>query len=112
MKSFQVVNAHHERLNRRIYARASVIGTMLRGVELAGNQTTIPSQDRIGFGNVGHLSQILAAQTLGDLGKCRAFGVRKPRAPGDVGAEDSILRNQVFALTEQALVYQASDVRQ
>jgi hypothetical protein len=30
----------------------------------------------------------------------------------NVGAEDSILRDQVFALKDQALVYQAGDVRQ
>jgi hypothetical protein len=46
-----------------------------------------------------------AAQALGDLGKGTAFGVAKPQPPGHVGAEDSILRNQVFALKEQALVY-------
>ena len=52
------------------------------------------------------------AQALGDLAKCRPFGVEKSQAPGDVGAENSILRNQVFALEEKALIYQAGDVRQ
>jgi hypothetical protein len=52
------------------------------------------------------------AQALGDLGKCRPFGVEKSQAPADVGAENSILRNQVFALEEKALIYQAGDVRQ
>jgi hypothetical protein len=32
--------------------------------------------------------------------------------PENVRAEDAILRGQVFALEEQALVYQACDVRQ
>jgi hypothetical protein len=36
----------------------------------------------------------------------------KPQSAGDVGAKDSILRNQVFALEEQALIDQASHVRQ
>ena len=64
-------HALDERLNRRIHARASGIGTMLRAVELAGNQTTIPSQDRIWFGNAGHLRQMFAAQRLGDVGRCK-----------------------------------------
>ena len=46
------------------------------------------------------------AQALGDLAKCRPFGVEKSQAPGDVGAENSILGNQVFALEEKALIYQ------
>jgi hypothetical protein len=84
----------------------------VRAVELARNQTKIPSLDRIRFGNAGHCCQVLPAQALGDLGQGRAFGVGEPQAPGDVGAEDAILRDQVFALQEQALVYPASDVRQ
>ena len=77
-----------------------------------GNQTTVPTQDRIRFGNAGDLRQMFAAETLCDLSKCRAFGVRKPQPPGGVGAKDTVLRNQVFTLEEQALVYQASDVCQ
>ena len=63
-------------------------------------------------GQPGHLRQMCPAQALGDLAKCRPFGVEKSQAPGDVGAENSILRNQVFALEEKALIYQAGDVRQ
>jgi hypothetical protein len=47
-----------------------------------------------------------------DFGEGRALGVRKPEPTGDVGAEDSILRNQVFALEQQALIDQARHVRQ
>jgi hypothetical protein len=77
---------------------------MLRAVELAGNQTTIPGQNGIWLGHTGHLRQMCPAPALGDLGKCRPFGVEKSQAPGDVGAENSILGNQVFALEEKALI--------
>jgi len=51
-----------------------------------------------GAGRNGHLGDAFSTPGLGNLGKCRAFDVRKPEPPGDVGTEDSILRNQVFAL--------------
>ena len=84
---------------------------MLRAVELAGNQTTIPGQDGIRFGNAGHFHQIFPAQAFSDLSQGRAFGVGEPQTPREVGAEDSILCDQVLALEEQALVHRASDVR-
>src|SRR6516162_9443670 len=51
-------HAHDQRLDGSINARASGIGTMLRAVELARNQTTIPGQDRVWFGNAGHLRKM------------------------------------------------------
>ena len=85
---------------------------MLRAVELTGDQTAIPGEDGFRFRNTGHLRQTLAPQPLADFGEGRALGVRKPQSSGDVGAKDSILRNQVFTLEEQALIDQASHVRQ
>jgi hypothetical protein len=87
-------------------------GAMLRSVELAGDQTTIPSEDGFRLRNTGYLGQTLPPEPLADFGESGAFCVRKPESTGDVGAKDSILRNQVFALEEKALIDQASHVRQ
>lgn len=95
-----------------IDAWAPRVGTTLRAVELAGDQPTIPGQDGVWFGNTGNLCKMFPAKALGDLGKCRPLWIGEPKPPGDVRAEDSILRDQVFALEEQALVYQARNVRQ
>jgi hypothetical protein len=51
---------------------------MLRGVELAGDQTTIPGQDGVWLGNAGNFRQVLSAKALGDLGERRPFGIREP----------------------------------
>jgi hypothetical protein len=88
------------------------VGTMLRAVELAGDQPTIPGEDRFRFRNTGHFRQTLPPERFSDFGEGRALGVGKPQSSGGVGAKDSILRNQVFALEEQALIDQASHVRQ
>jgi len=71
---------------------------MLRAVELAGDQTAIPSQDGFRLRNTGYLRQTLPSEPLADFGESRALGVRRLQSSGDVGAKDSILRNQVFAL--------------
>ena len=93
-------------------ARTSWVGAMLRAVELAGDQTAIPGQDRIWFRNTGDFRQTVPPDPLADCGEGAALRVRKPQSSGDVGAKDSILRNQVFALQEQALIDLASHVRQ
>jgi hypothetical protein len=49
---------------------------------------------------------------LGDSSECKPFRVGKPQAPGEVTAENPILRYQVFTLEEQVLVGEAGDVRQ
>ena len=88
------------------------IGTTLRAVELAGDQPTIPGQDRVWFGNTGNLGQMFPANAPGNLGKRRPLGIGEPQPPGYVRAEDSILRDEVLALKEQAVIYQARNVRQ
>ena len=67
-----------ERLDRGIYTRTSWIGTMLRAVELTGNQTTIPGQNGIWLGNTGYLRQMFPAQALGDPSEGKPFRVGKP----------------------------------
>ena len=71
---------------------------MLRAVELAGDQAPIPRQNRLGFGDTSDLRQMFPAQTLGDLCQGSALGIGEPQPTGEVGAENSILRDQVFAL--------------
>ena len=67
-----------QRLDRGIYTRTSWIGTMLRAVELTGNQTTIPGQNGIWLGNTGYLRQMFPAQALGDPSEGKPFRVGKP----------------------------------
>jgi hypothetical protein len=67
-------------------------------IELPGNQPTIPCQDGSWFGNARHLGQIFTTEPLADLGEREAFRIRDPEAWGKLGAQNPILRGQVFAL--------------
>jgi hypothetical protein len=105
-------HADNESLQIGCNAGPSRVGATLRAVELAGDQTAIPSEDGFGLRNTGYLRQALPPEALADFGESRALGIRKTQSSGDVGAKDSILRNQIFALEEKALIDQASHVRQ
>ena len=81
---------------------------MRRAVELVGDQPAIPGEDGFGFRNTSHFREPLPAEPLADFGERRALGIGKPELSRDVGAENSILGAQVFALEEQALVDRAN----
>src|SRR4051812_31175272 len=105
-------HAEDQRFDFTADARTSRVGAMPRAVELAGDQPTIPGEDGLRFRNTGYPRETLPPQPPADFGQVRALDVRKPQSSGNVGAQDSILRNQVFALEEQALIDQACYVRQ
>ena len=105
-------HAEDQRFEFKADARTSRVGAMLRAVELAGDQTAIPGVDGFRFRNTGHLRPTLAPQSRANFGEGRALSVRKLQSSGDMGTKDSILRTQVFALEEQALIDQARHVRQ
>ena len=83
---------------------------MLGAVELAGNEPAILGQDGLRFGDQGHLGQIFATETLADLSQCAPLGIGEPELCGEVGAQDAILGDEVFAL-EEALIDQACHIR-
>ena len=91
-------------------AWTSRVGAMLRSVEFAGDQTTIPGKDCFRFRNRGDFGETLPAKPFTDFGERRALGVGKWHSSGDVRAKDSILRKEVFALQEQALIDHAGHV--
>jgi hypothetical protein len=105
-------HAEDQRFNFRADGRTTRVGAMFRAVELAGNQTAVPGRDGFRLRNTSHLRETLPPEPLADFRERRPFRVRKLQSSGDVGAKDSILRNQIFALKEQALIDQASHVRQ
>ena len=105
-------HAEDQRFEFGADARTSRVGAMLGSIELAGDQTSIPGEDSFRFRNTGHLRQTHPPEPLADLRESRARGIRKPQSSGDVRPKDSILGNQIFALEEQALIDQASHVRQ
>ena len=105
-------HADNQRFQFRAQAGTTGIRAVSRAVELAGDQPTIPGEDGFGFRNTSHFCEPLPAESRADFGERRALGIGKPELTCDVGAENSIFGAQVFALKEQALIDQATHVRQ
>ena len=60
-------HAEDQRFEFRADARTSRVGAMLRAVELAGDQTAIPSEDGFRLRNTGDLRQTLPPEPLADF---------------------------------------------
>ena len=93
-------HADDQRFDLRADWRPSRVRAMLGSVKLAGNQASVPAENRIRLGDTGHLRQEPAAEAFADLSQDAPFGVREPPCSGQVRAQDSILCDQVFALEE------------
>jgi len=105
-------HANNQRFHFRAQAGTTWIRAVPRAVELAGDQPAIPGEDGFGFRNTSDFCKALPAEALADFGERRALGIGKPELTSDVGAENSILGAQEFPPKEQALVDQATHVRQ
>jgi hypothetical protein len=93
-------HADNQRFDLRANSRPPRIGAMLGAVELAGDQTAVPAENRLGLGDTSYLGKKLPAKTFANLRKGASLGVREPEITGQVGAQDPILCDQVFALEE------------
>ena len=74
-------HADDQRFEFRSDARTSRVGTMLRAVELAGDEASIPGEDGFRFRNTGHLRQAFPSEPLADFGQRRALGSDSRRRP-------------------------------
>ena len=93
-------------------SRAAWIAALFRTVEFAGDQPSVPCQDRVWLGNLGYLSQRFASETLTDLRQRGPLGVRQAHPRRQMRPQDSVFRSQVLVLEEQFLVDQAGHVGQ
>jgi len=53
-------------------------------VELLGDQSSIPGQNGVGFGDASNLSERFAAKALSDFRQRDPFRVGKPQSPGNL----------------------------
>jgi len=70
----------------------------LRAVELAGDQLTIPGQDRIGLGHAGDFLERFAPDSFTDLGQRRALIIRQLDPRWQMRSQDAIFCEQVLIL--------------
>ena len=105
-------HAENQRFDFRIDARPSRVRAMLGSVELACDQTTIPAENRLGFGDTCNIGKELAAEPLADFSKCAPLRVGEPESAGQLRAENPVLCDQLFALKEKSLIHEARGVSQ
>ena len=85
---------------------------MFGAVKLLGDQSSIPCQNGVGFGNASNLSERFAAKALSDFGQRDSFRVGKPQSRRELGPQDAILSGEVFVPQQKLLVDGASHVGQ
>jgi hypothetical protein len=86
--------------------------TELGAVEFAGNESPVPGEDSIRFGDTGDLLKCGSAEPFTDFSEGRSLGIRKTHTGRKVGSENPILGCEVFILEQEFLIDQAGDVRQ
>jgi hypothetical protein len=104
--------ADNERLHFGLDSGSAWRRTEFGAVEFAGNESAVPGEDGIGFGNTGNLLKSSAAESLTDLSERGSFGIRKANTGGKVGSKDPILGCEVLILEQEFLINQPGDVRQ
>ena len=68
-------------LNLSLDPRPAGASTDLRTIEFAGHELAVPSQDGVRPGDIGHLAENLAAQSMTDLAERGSLGVRELQPP-------------------------------
>jgi len=101
-----------QRLDLGADSRPSRIRAMLGAVELAGDQTAIPAENRFGFRDTGHLGKKLPPKAFANVSQRASLGVGEPNLAGQMRAQNPIFCDEVFALEKQAVIHQARHVCQ
>src|SRR6266567_9256067 len=96
-------------LNLSLDPRPARASTRLRAIEFAGHEVAVPSQDRVRPGDIGHLAENLAAQSMTDLAERGSLGVRELQPPLQLGLQDAIFGGQIFNPRQQLLVHHPRD---
>src|SRR5215468_3456954 len=89
-------------------ARAS----MLRAIELARAEPSVPSQNGIRQSGSRYIAECLAAQSTTNLAELRSLGVRELRPTLQLASQDLVLSGEIFIPQQQLLVHRPADVGQ
>ncbi len=96
-------------LNFSLDLRPAGASTSFRAIEFAGHEVAVPSQDGVRPGDIGHLAENLAAQSMTDLAERGSLGVRELQPPLQLGLQDAIFGGQIFDPRQQLLVHHPRD---
>ncbi len=102
-------HANDQLLNFSLDLRPAGASTSFRAIEFAGHEVAVPSQDGVRPGDIGHLAENLAAQSMTDLAERGSLGVRELQPPLQLGLQDAIFGGQIFDPRQQLLVHHPRD---
>src|ERR1035437_2357658 len=86
--------------------------SMLRAIELARDEPSIPGQNGIRQGRLRHFAEWLAAQSTANLAKLRSLRVRKLQPPLQLAPQNPVFSSQILVPQQQLMVHRPSDVGQ
>src|ERR1017187_7887786 len=89
-------HANNKFLNFSVDPGPTWDSTLLRAIELASDEPSIPCQDGVRQGGSRHLAEGLAAQSMANLAELRSLGVREPQAPLQLGLHDPVFGSQIL----------------
>src|SRR5215831_19541358 len=85
---------------------------MLRAIELARDEPSVPSQNGIRQSGSRYIAECLAAQSTTNLAEPRSLGVRELRPTLQLTSQDLVLSGEIFISQQQLLVQRPADVGQ
>src|SRR5499426_1293253 len=90
----------------------SAWASMLRAIELARDEPSVPSQNGIRQSGSRYVAECLAAQSTTNLAELRSLGVRELRPTLQLASQDLVLSGEIFIPQQQLLVHRPADVGQ
>src|SRR5262245_18669706 len=85
---------------------------MLRAIELARDEPSVPSQNGIRQSGSRYITECLAAQSTTNLSEPGSLGVRELRPTLQLASQDLVLSSEIFIPQQQLLVHRPADVGQ
>src|SRR5499426_842438 len=90
----------------------SAWASMLRAIELARDEPSVPSQNGIRQSGSRYVAECLAAQSTTNLAELRSLGVRELRPTLQLASQDLVLSGEIFIPQQQLLIHRPADVGQ
>src|SRR5665647_2949948 len=86
--------------------------SMLRAIELAGDEPSVPCQDGVRQGGSRHLAECLATQSTANLAQLRSLCVRELQPPLQLAPQNPVFSSQILIPQQQLLVHRPRNVGQ
>src|SRR5262245_19469461 len=102
-------HANNQFLNCPLDPR-SAWASILRAIELARDEPSVPSQNGIRQSGSRYVAECLAAQSTTNLAELRSLGVRQLWPTLQLASQDLVLSGEIFIPQQQLLVHRPADV--